>query len=243
MSNSMTRRSFLLSLSAGAGLATASFPTLGFAWNAIRFRTNGFSKSEKKLIGQAMNIIHSRFTSDQVRRNTYQYWTNGYHLKTGAWKASKLQYDNEWGGKENLLNYQLLQLQVVNQFPRVNLYAFNEKNNVWGRAYRKHSVVVRNNRNETFTVLGEFHVYLNRRHLNDGSRKGSSPNQWASVIAHEMLHNLGHLHGKGNYKDNQQIVLFQRSFYSNGKYVPSWVKNNSEYQSAWAKTNFGCQHL
>jgi hypothetical protein len=47
---------------------------------------------------------------------------------------------------------------------------------------------------------------------------GDDPAYWACVVAHEMLHNLGHAHDVGDYGDNRQINCFHRAVYFNGTY-------------------------
>ena len=87
------------------------------------------------------------------------------------------------------------------------------------------------NGEDGWTVSGDFRVRLNTRYLGGGGSY-SDPLFWAMLIAHEMLHNLGHRHVNGNdlrdYSDRWQINLFARAVYCDGKYrtgthVPGFV--------------------
>jgi hypothetical protein len=67
------------------------------------------------------------------------------------------------------------------------------------------------------SVEGKFEILLNTywattrdpRNLHD---------VWGGVIAHEMLHNLGHSHGENEYDDRWPINILDRCVTYNGRY-------------------------
>lgn len=71
-----------------------------------------------------------------------------------------------------------------------------------------------------YVIEGDFSIALNSWYLG-GGEPYSDPNYWAGTIAHEMLHNLGHLHaenrGAADYS-RCQLIAHERALYYDGKY-------------------------
>jgi hypothetical protein len=84
-----------------------------------------------------------------------------------------------------------------------------------GRAHT--DLVIIKSVGDSFRQSGEFDVQINRYMLASGGVM-NDPEEWASTIAHEMLHNLGHLHDKGDYTDKQQINVLNNAVLCNGYY-------------------------
>src|SRR5262249_16678373 len=96
-----------------------------------------------------------------------------------------------------------------------HLRAFHEKSDILGRAHT--DLVVIKSAGNKLHQLGEFEVYINRYKLASGGLM-NDPEDWASTITHEMLHNLGHLHEKDDYTDEWQINGLNNAVLCNGYY-------------------------
>lgn len=90
----------------------------------------------------------------------------------------------------------------------VNIRPYYSDDFDWGRA-NLNLVSISFDEVSTFRAKGEFDIELNLTRL---GREGleSSPAAWAGVISHELLHNLGHYHEKGEYRPDLQINAFQQ---------------------------------
>jgi len=181
------------------------------------------------ILGQAAQILHTNFRHVQVAKNAYNIPSldgpPAYFVDDGAYARSNIAAHPTYGAFE-LLWYQLSILRLPNSaqdasdegppFPPIHIYPMHEENEVHGRA-EVGIVDVKYVDNQTVRRTGEFKVQVNLFHLGaDG--KGSSPAHWATVIAHEMLHNLGHKHNLMEYVDGRQINAFHRAVGCGGTY-------------------------
>lgn len=187
--------------------------------------------NRKTILGQAIAVLHSRFRDIRVARNAYSIAPNGYFIDRQAWNDSNIEPHPTIGPKD-MLWQQLTILRLPNSalepgdggppvLPPIHLHPIDEPNEVWGRA-PLNRVQVTWEKGDTWRRTGAFKVFVNIRHLGLNADGGSDPFKWASVIAHEMLHSLGHRHGPDtgpqDYTNNLQINAFHRAVFCNGNY-------------------------
>lgn len=189
-----------------------------------------------KIIEWTLPIIHARFRSLSVVRNVYErIGSKGYSLAAGVWEASNLGLHPTYTYGD-LLWYQINVLKLPNStddteppFPNIHIYPYYEKSGTWAHVKGKDvgSVkVVYNEKTGNSKQSGEFYINVNKYHIGSvgfDERNPPKTNEcdalnWSHVIAHEMLHNLGHLHAKDEYVDGRQMNAFDHSFYCNGLY-------------------------
>ena len=98
----------------------------------------------------------------------------------------------------------------------VHFQYFKKDSPRWGEA-EIGRVLCHVNQDGRFVIDGSFELALNGFHLSSDSEwQETDPKVWAVVIAHEMLHNLGHSHGA---RDNlKQMIAFERCLYYDGNY-------------------------
>ena len=186
---------------------------------------DGFSTSEEIIIKNALQILVNRLFSDRIRQNMYEILgTGGYNIEGGVWECSKLNNDWKYSNKyEELLGWQILQLGVKGRhknFPKINIHPYHKQEDVWARAPLSTVTLTSTNGGTHFTTKGEFEVKLNKWMLGASIKGGKDSEFWASVLAHEMLHNLGHDHNLYNY-NLWQINVFEKCLYWNGNYNSS----------------------
>lgn len=190
------------------------------------YRLHGFNETtygEETLIAKAMQLLQYRFFSKLILHNAYQHSGTNFNIQGGYWDACKL-WKQAYMGKSDLLQYQIKCLTSLRSFPDFNIHSFYKDSDVLGQAEVARVKIIFDTPNYFF-VNGSFNIELNRYHLGQ-SGEDSNPNRWAAVIAHEMLHNLGHLHGDGDFSEQLQIIAFERAVYYNGSwgyndYIPS----------------------
>lgn len=179
----------------------------------------GFTKADEALLTKAMTIFNQRFLQKRVLQCAYKTATHSdikesyFPLLSNGdfWKTPK----EQWG----LLNAQLFHMNA--QFdkrgekflPNIVLKAYNDRDDdAVAYVHTDHHVVV-----EDDEVKGEFEIFINQRYLGTPERF-SDPEYYAGVIMHELLHNLGHLHPKGDYRDYIQMIAFEKCFRADGKF-------------------------
>ena len=218
----MNRRSFLrTSTVLGCGLPFTSL--ISFSNFSINYKIHsGFTNAEKNLIERALQVLANRLTDDHICQNVYDILGNyGYYLDGGTWENSKLDAKpGYYKSYANLLEWQLRMLRTKGkrgEFPTINIYAYHKKEDIWAKAPLQTVKLVSVQRGTKFETHGQFKMYLNRWMLGADIKGGKDPEHWASVFAHEMLHNLGHDHERKNY-DSWQINVFEKAIYWNGRY-------------------------
>jgi hypothetical protein len=182
------------------------------------------------ILGRALQLLHTRFRSERVAANSMDakaLGLTGYpaeFVDEDAWKESNL----EARGMKRfyLLHFQLEVLRLPDSakeegdegppFPEIHIHPVHEESTMWGKA-PVGTVKIRWVKQDHSRRSGHFKVFVNTWHLG-AKGNGSSAEMWASVIAHEMLHNLGHKHGEGEYVDGRQMNAFHRAVYCDGKY-------------------------
>lgn len=179
-------------------------------------------------LGSALFELHTLFRSERVSDNArtlrvnqrgetpVEFVDNDYRNRTNLAK-------HNWGNNPNmLLWWQLLILRSERNFPVINVRPFFERTDVWARAHVG-TVLTRflegRNAGSDWELTGEFDIQVNLWKL--GGEQGAITtwaNMWSAVLAHEMLHNLGHKHHPNEYVDGRQINSFHRAIYCQGGY-------------------------
>lgn len=179
---------------------------------------DAFSPEQKVLLRRAVESVNVRFAEAAVWANTMRN-ERKFLLKEDAILDASIARNSG----RNLLYYQLTYLKAYG-YPKLNVHAFSKAEDTLGFAYTADKVIlkfktedVKNFGKDTAEVSGEFKIHLNRYHI---GRAGdySAHEFWAGVIAHEMLHNLGHSHPKDDYDEFLQIMSFQNAIRTNGTY-------------------------
>lgn len=183
---------------------------------------DGFTRSEQIIIENALQIVANRLFKPEVLQNMYRICgTKGYFLAPGLWERSNLSKHSSNHGKEYLLQYQLMCLKTkgeIGEFPCINIYPIFQRSEVVARGIFACIVCV--SHPSTFSIDGEFRVKINRYHLHSSHRNSLDVLEWAGIIVHEMLHNLGHNHDDLDYTDRWQMNIFKECFIRNGYYSP-----------------------
>lgn len=212
----MDRRLFLsgLASTAAAGAVLPSVALADFSFTANI--DSGFADDQYALIDEALHIVVGRFTDSRIVDNMYEFereWS--YRFSKSAWHIANLhrKANRYWRRKENFLEYQLINLDLRPH--HISVRKFHRRDDTYGEA-----VVGTINRKYVGDGRGRwdgsFEVYLNAFHVNSDVPQSQDPNFWATVIAHEMLHNLGHRHG--NRDQLYQMIAFEHCFYHNGSF-------------------------
>ena len=162
------------------------------------------------IVEKAVDIFAARFARQSVLDNAYA-MSERYCINSNYWNRCNMVYYSD-SSYFDLLAYQIRVLRIAVPFPEVHIHSYYQRDNSWGKA-EVGLVRVMNSRG--IDVRGKFKIFLNNYHLG-GNGNGSDSEIWAKIIAHEILHNLGHCHGKNSYPPNLQIVAFEDALYYNG---------------------------
>jgi hypothetical protein len=226
MSGAMNRRTFLKV----CGATAVSLATVGtgvvHARNRARYWTYGFDEGrygEQTLIRKAVGIAVTRIQDERVWRNAYGV-ASRYFVTDDVMDNSNLRdsRDNRW----NLLWHQLHWLSQPNganattpAFPNIHIRAGHDKDGGWVGRANLDLVTIRSTPDGGVTQSGDFDVTLNRYYVASGGVY-SDPEEWASTLVHEMLHNLGHRHptGDASLSDVYQINAMNNAVLCNGHY-------------------------
>ncbi|MBX9626075.1 MAG: hypothetical protein K2X82_19920 [Gemmataceae bacterium] len=224
MSVSMSRRKFFgVCGASAAAVATVGGGTVRAA-NSVRVDYKGFDVwADEALIRRAVPIALGRIQSKAVRQNVYDVGAR-YALSGRVLKNSNMT-DNE-KNRKNLLWHQLSILSQPNSpnddktgrraFPDIYIRGvFEPKANWLGRAHLD-KVVVKWDGTE-WVQEGDFDLQINTHFVNSGGRYNNAE-EWASTIAHEMLHNLGHQHPEDDGGGEWQIDALNMAVLCGGHY-------------------------
>lgn len=242
MSKQFTRRDVLRSAAGfAAGAAVFSHPSSALAeitktWDTgeraglgpMVMKIHDISNDHKRLdiLGSALYRLHTVFRDQRVSDNSYTLRVNRSgdtpveFVNDDYWKRSQVGEHYWAGSKVKLLQWQLLILKHTRSFPAINVIGFYEETGVWargpvGKVLTKY--LPGRGGGEDYEITGEFEVQVNLWHLGGGGRQDAA-DMWSAVLAHEMLHNLGHQHEAGEYVDGRQINAFHRAVYCDGVY-------------------------
>jgi hypothetical protein len=229
-----SRRRFLTATVSAVGLGTLMSQGRALAeyYEPIDFELTGDHEwtneyNRLSIIKQAMWIIDRRFLDiENVVQNVLDLPTsrNGYSFQPGAWDNLRPHYPALQNG-DHLLNYQLLTLRKwtlppdARSSPKLYIHSTHSSQNAF--AWGPYNTVTVEGDAKNYEVSGHFAVYLNFRYLG-ASGLNSDPWIWAATIAHEMLHNLGHMHPENvndpKYERRQINAFTAALYYGNRRY-------------------------
>lgn len=193
-----------------------------FAYKASAY---GFSKAQEAKIEKAVSVFNKRFLQNKIKECAYEYATDSMLRPEYLLALDNTDYWSETKNQSNLLNSQLTALnnqfdkKGADAFPDMNLYAYyQDKDHEDGapiaHANRTDKMVVEND-----SVTGAFEIHINTYWLDKETSPYNDNEYWGAVLAHEGLHNMGHLHPAGDYNDRLQIIAFERCLRTNGEKI------------------------
>ena len=213
------------------GLLLFGLVTLGsspvYAANSVNCEIdNRFGATERRILEEACQLAVKRMQSPALRdkvnqQSSFSYLSDSVMSRSHATDSR----DSRW----NLLRRQLLTLSLPNgpndsgpSFPDVYVLYGNEQPTGselgWlGRAYLDLVTIYWDSTDREWKQKGSFVLTINDYFVARGQRY-SDPNDWAGTIAHEMLHNLGHMHPDSSNPDysKYQINVLDALIQNNG---------------------------
>jgi len=224
MSPRISRRNFAAQAIAGSSLLLLPRDSSALDYT---YTPSGFSNSDKAFLRKAMGKA-MRLTRRDVIQNYVNLHRGGWNFGTsGAWNRSNNANNprSAWRKKGNLLEYQVTHLAKVDDIPIKVRGVYAKNQNWWGRANLS-TVAVISDGEGRFSVKGGFEFELNTWKFNAPKlRNGQNSTTWGAVIAHEMLHNLGHHHDKGKYGNDYPINLYENCVGYGGNYRRSYPRH------------------
>jgi hypothetical protein len=176
----------------------------------------GFKAEQRTSMDTIMQVVLNRFFDRRVHYNMVGVATR---VRVSSDYFTKTRLPNNSRQLSDLLYAQKLALNTTG-VPLINFTAYNEQSNYWANAEVGTVLTefgVDKGGRTTVAVKGEYKINVNTFWLGGGGIR-SDANVWAGVIAHEMLHSLGHTHDKDEYGDHLQINAFQQAVRANGLY-------------------------
>jgi hypothetical protein len=167
----------------------------------------GGTDAQQKLLKDAVALMCRRVCDLRVRaayRSCKPDWLiRGEYLK----RVNLLEYSEEFDNSrvDSYLEYQWYYLAEYG-CPKLTINVKKLPANIAGQAFVG-MVQVEYGARARKDIRGEFNIDVNGS-LVGGAGRASSSEFWAGVIAHEMLHNLGHMHHPGEYSFAYQINAF-----------------------------------
>lgn len=225
MNTCFTRREFLRSLVGGGaalGLHLCNASSARAECNPITFHLegdgwDGFNR--RQIVSQAMWLVNERFLDQRIATNGYQVDGNNYNMHGNLWNITNLNSYFSGKGYADILWFQLAALRITNNRPRLFIQA-EHRPQINALGWANIGLVEVKYSRERFDITGDFRIVLNT-HFLGGAGHYSDPYYWAGTIAHEMLHNLGHLHSTDREDPRYsqcQLIAHERSVYYNGRY-------------------------
>lgn len=214
----VSRRQFLKWTTAGAvASAMAWWPKLaqaGYFHLTYNLHGDGWDRfNRRQIVAAAMDLVGT-MSYDSVIRRSYRLSGTSYHLTGSTWERTNPNSYYTGLGYKDILWVQVANLANTRSRPVVHIHPYYSNDFDWGKA--NYDLVSVKFSPGGFVVEGEFEIHLNFSRLGGGGNH-SSPASWASVICHEMLHNLGHMHGTGDYRNSLQINALQQAVFEAGK--------------------------
>jgi len=225
MPNLITRRRFL----AASAAAMAAVGHAQFADAAYGFRFNYDDEFSGDWVPWLRSVVGAatRMIQPHVIHNYTRLHSNGYNLAARVWENSNNAQEPRayWRDKANLLEWQLRCLQINNFQPEFRIrWAYKPDAGWWGRADHGTVVIAYDRSINDVRLTGSFDLLLNAYWATTRDARNTH-DVWGGVIAHEMLHNVGHSHPSpeqvGNlaaYSDSWPINILDRCVTHNGRY-------------------------
>jgi hypothetical protein len=185
------------------------------------FTPQDFIDDDLPLLREAMGYAR-RLTNKGIIQNFVELNEGNYSFYDGKAYEKSNNANNpnpRWRQRSNLLEYQVLHLAETDWDVPIDIYGIHARNESWWGRANLNTISVISNGEGQFTTEGKFEFQLNTWLFNSPyQRNGQNPETWGAVIAHEMLHNLGHYHSPGKYGNEFQINLFENCVGYGGRY-------------------------
>ena len=176
-----------------------------------------FDTAQVALLEEALTIVNERIFAPRVGANLLRLsdrWAEEVHPDIWNKYASLPARKQLVTSPNDLLAKQLAGL--ADSGHRIRIRHFLANNKRWGEAVVGR-VFCRKGIDQKLRLEGTFEIAINARHLASGDDwRTTSARVWAVVIAHELLHNLGHHHTATD--PLRQMIAFERCLYYDGNY-------------------------
>jgi hypothetical protein len=193
--------------------ASAQFTRRSFQF----FGLDAFSETDQISLRRIMNAVAGRFCDRDAYWNSRRVFREAkfpmnYFDKTGL--------PDDSDQRVTLFDAQHVAPDVCG-IPAVHLKPYYEEGDYWAYVSGDDvgSVLTTFNENDegrkTYRVTGDFRINVNTHWLNG---KRASLDSWAGVMAHEMMHGMGHMHDKDEYRDHLGINSVQQAVRTGGDY-------------------------
>ena len=224
----LTRRNFLNLSASAVGASLITGPVLAAIVKPLFIYEHDFKGAEAALIDKAMRIVERLLTNPNLLKNYILRMVNtsngNHYYDYQTWLRSNLGHPSgrDWRfvERKHLLQFQIKCLQWAKSHGDslfVDIASYWSDMNELGNG--DIGTVACISEGFRYELRGHFRVNINKRRLKSRYIDTTDPEaDWAKVIVHEMLHNLGHLHPEGDYTDKWQINLFHNVFRSQGTY-------------------------
>lgn len=214
-----SRRAVLISLSSAVitlAVARPAFPKYEFAfYKDDEFEDPDWKSWLRDVVGTSRRMIEPH-----VINNYLQLHGDGHYLGPDVWERSNNARESRvyWRQKKNLLEWQLKCLQINDFQPDLKIHwAYNRDADWWGRGSLGSVAIIYDEKIDDVKIEGQFEVWLNTYWATTNDSRNTR-DLWGGVVAHEMLHNLGHNHGEDQYDDRWPINILERCVINNGTY-------------------------
>lgn len=195
----------------------ASVVPQSVAFRIVAELSGDFSSQQESLIEESVALLTRQMMDPAIRENMDEISASwNVSLDERSWERSQQDQvdDPRWNEQHEFLDFHLAAMDQKEI--RLRLSLFDDESGRWGKAGIG-IVQCRYQPDVIGTFDGQFAVDLNNRFLGNTSRwQGTDPRVWAMIFAHEMLHNLGHMHG--DRSELTQMIAFERCLYYEGQY-------------------------
>jgi len=174
--------------------------------NIIHYYFHDFGNLSVLILERAVKIMLDNIFSPFILEEAYRI-ASRWCMQDGYWKACKMNLQSHYTPWD-LLSYQIKTLSVQSVLPDLHFYGMNKKSDIMGQGELGCVKIIWVDPNWV-RIKGHFKVQINRRQF----MYSTDPLEWAAVIVHEMLHNLGHAHPDNDYRLDFQIMAFEQAMY------------------------------
>lgn len=232
MSAKISRRTMLASAAKAAGCmfipaVAVAQDRRGNYYRRIEYSySSAFNDTEARVIRGAVNVVAKRMLDPRMFSNAKRVYRRWYANIPGRRIGSTAEFE-AW--------FTRVQLPILLEggFPRLRINAqyvpradwvgrapVGTVKTVFGAAPPQFGLTGGASQWRPPVTEGSFEITLNKAYLGERDYSlGRDEAYWAGVIAHEMLHNLGHTHPEGVY-DGVFIRDYQNAIRHNGTYRP-----------------------
>jgi len=187
--------------------------------------SNAFNETEVRIIRDAVNVVAQRMLDPRMFTNARRVYRRWYARVPDRRFENTREFE-AWFTRVQLpilFEGHLPHLRIRAEFVPGDGVAHAPVGTVktsYGAAPPQFGLTGNATQWRTPVIQGTFEITLNKAYLGERDYSpGRDADYWAGVIAHEMLHNLGHTHPKGVY-DGVFIRDYQNAIRYNGNYRP-----------------------